>query len=169
MKKYLKVVILFLILSTLTFAKWITLDLVDEFNEKTKNNRIVASASKTIPKQVGVFAIDKIKFPNFEGYSFLLAVGQPLNYTKTEDSLFREATIKVKTENSTPIDIKGLILDGSNNQITGIIPIEVIRLLKTSKIFKIVYYDINQQHNYLEFELAGFNEAFKTLVPHEKF
>ncbi len=157
MKKYL--LLIFLILSTISFAKWEI-----EKNEKNKNI-IVTSSINSEPKQSGKIYISKNSLQgSLTYYSMTLLVDKykPSPIENNQDDL-EKIKVNVRIGYLDEVEYPGLVNKNKPYEIYLIFISNEMELLKGAKTLRINYEGENSTSCWLDFDLSGLDEASKSL------
>lgn len=164
MKKYLKLIILFFLLSTIVFAKWELKEVIDEFQESTGVTRLLNNPVNIEPPDFAGIAIQKNITKDKEEYMCALITNQTVAF-EIIDGL--EITrLKVKTEKSNIYEIVGITEVGYDYiLISFLLNDELIESMKKSKTLKIIYNTSHTTTQYLEFNIKNTEKFLKKLKP----
>lgn len=164
MKKYLYKMILFFILSSLTFAKWEVKEVINEFQEGTGVTRLINTPTNIVPPDFAGIAIQKNISKDMEQYMCALITNQTVAFEVVDD--LEITKLKIKTEKSTVYETIAVIdVNYDSIVISFLLEDELINSMKKSKTLKIIYNTNHTTTQYLEFNIKNTEKYLKKLKP----
>lgn len=141
-----RIIILFFVLGTLAFGKWETVELVDEFKEKTGT---VSAYSLFVGR--GFIRLDKYD----NQYSFTITTGEYIGGKGKYD----ESLVKIKIDKNKPISINGYVSKGGKQVYVDISKV-LIDQMKLGKRMKLVVTKYNDTTVFRDVSLDNFDKVF---------
>ena len=156
MKKFLKIII-FLTLSTFSFAKW-------EIDRD--HNMIFTYSVKSEPNQKGVLYIRKGSYNDILNYHslYILTDKYPVFTEEIDkDKTMQKAKIELVTEHPIEFERIGLVNIYKPNEIFILLIDDETEIFKRSKTLKVIYKDRNLSSCYMEFDITELEEVIKKI------
>lgn len=156
MKKFLKIVI-FLIISTLSFAKW----------EVDKEHDMIFTYSvKSEPNQKGILCIRKGSYDDILNYHSLYILTDKYSAfieEIDEDKTMQKTKVKLITEHPIEFERNGLVNMYKPNEIFILLIDDEMEIFKRSKTLKVIYKDRNLSSCYMEFGITELEKVIKKI------
>lgn len=155
MKKFLKIVI-FLIISTLSFAKW---------EVDREHDMIFTYSIKSEPTQKGVLCIRKGSYDILNYYSLYILTDRYPAFTEEidEDKTMQKTKVELATEHPIEFERNGLVNMYKPDEIFILLIDDEMEVLKKSKTLKVIYKDRNLSSCYMEFDITELEKAIKKI------
>lgn len=156
MKKFLKIII-FLTLSTFSFAKW-------EIDRD--HNMIFTYSVKSEPNQKGILCIRKGSYDDILNYhSLYILTDKYPAFTEEidEDKTMQKAKIELVTEHPIEFERNGLVNMYKPNEIFILLIDDEMEVFKKSKTLKVIYKDRNLSSCYMEFDITELEKVIKKI------
>ena len=156
MKKFLKIII-FLTLSTFSFAKW-------EIDRD--HNMIFTYSVKSEPNQKGILCIRKGYYDDILNYHslYILTDKYPVFTEEIDkDKTMQKAKIELVTEHPIEFERNGLVNMYKPNEIFILLIDDEMEVFKKSKTLKVIYKDRNLSSCYMEFGITELEKVIKKI------